>query len=185
MNSNNKQKTDIEMNVTNTFTDLWRHHFIWLNELIINIVCNFIDLSFIIKRRNDNILDFTNELQKYYGYNKSKIFGSLLNNHIEITTKLIKDIKTGDTKSAKTDRIELYKNADEIAIFLASINPYWSKQEWQSILYDHINYIEKDTTSRIAAKCNKIYLGNETELDNHMLKMANYMAAGIIKQFNI
>ncbi len=74
------------------------------------------------------------------------IFGSeyisrdtnLLNRHIELINALITALSEGNTDEANTVVQELYKNADERAAFLASINPYWSQDQWRAILYTNI-----------------------------------------------
>ena len=111
-------------------------------------------------------------------------FEELLRNHLLISGKLVTDAKAGDTNAAAEDRRNWYANADEIADFLARINPYWSKQEWQSLLYDHLKMTEDEATYRLSGQYAQdimIY----ALIEDEALKMADYMSQGIIKQFRI
>ena len=87
--------------------------------------------------------------------------------------------KNEDTVSAI--RKKWYANADSIAKFLSDINPYWEKNAWTDMLYDHIKMTEEEAY---------LYLhGNYTDsieifdkIENEALKMADYMFEGIMKQ---
>jgi hypothetical protein len=122
---NNLPKSNIEISIINTVWELWRQRFYWLNELLTSILCNFRDLPYIIQRLNENAEDSVDFFRKYYGYDNAKTFELLFTNTITLVTKFLGDIKTGNKESANTDRIMMYKNADDIASFLSGINRYW------------------------------------------------------------
>ena len=180
----NSSISNIELSIKNTAWELWRQHYFWLKELLTSILCNFYDIHFVKQRLFDNVQDFINFFIKYYGYYNSKTLESLFKNNISVTMKLMEDIKAGDTKSADADRIEWYKNADEIADFLSGVNRYWDKQEWQTLIYDHLKLIENEAINRLNKQCATLFVSNE-QIDNNILKLSNYTAYGIIRQFNI
>lgn len=184
LNMNNIPRSNAETNIINTAWELWRTRIFWLMELLVSTLCNFRDLPFVIQRLLDNLQDFTEGFKKYYGYNNSKIFESLFTDNISITVKILKDIKVRDTKSVDADRIEWYKNADEIAGFLSSVNRYWDKQEWQTLLYDNLKLIEDEAIKRLPTRCTTNFATRE-EIDNRILILAKYTANGIIRQFII
>lgn len=43
-----------------------------------------------------------------------------------------------------------YKNADEISEFLGKVNPYWSKEQWRSMIHEHLRLLTKEVSSRLA-----------------------------------
>lgn len=62
----------------------------------------------------------------------------ILNRYIELVDTLITALSTGNTDEANKVVQDLYANAEERAAFLASINPYWSKDTWMAILNSNI-----------------------------------------------
>ena len=181
---NNQQRTDIQMNIINTFRYFWRQHYSLLTEYENNIICDIGDLSIIKKSIDENIHNFINELQKYYGFNCSKVFESLIYDYLAIMTKLLTDIKLRDAKSANIDRIEWQQSADSIAEYLSNLNLFWEVFKWKNIYYQHLNLIEKDVNSRFSTNC-ATGLDYQGEVESNILSMADFMANGIIQQFNI
>jgi hypothetical protein len=184
MNIDNTPKSKTAIILTNSFQRLWREYVLWTRIFIINIACNYHNLPYITQRIIENTKDFAVEFNLFYGYEKSKIFELLLNNHFYISVKFLNDVKAGDTESVVVDRMLWYKNADDLADFLSSINPNWSKTEWQNMLYDQLNALESESTCRFMTQFEANTLNIE-EIENRSLIIANYMADGIIKQFNI
>ena len=75
-----------------------------------------------------------------------------------------------------------YDNADEIASFLASINPNWSKEEWQRMYYEHLGLVKDEAVillNQNYAQEGFIY----DRLETQALEMADMMLEGITKQF--
>jgi hypothetical protein len=184
MNINNIPRSKTQMILINFFRKLWREYVLWTRIFIINIACNFHNLPYITQRIIENTQDFAVEFNIFYGYEKSKIFELLLNNHFYISVKLLNDVKAGDTESVDIDRMLWYKNTDEIADFLSSINPNWSKAEWQDMLYGQLKALESEATCRYMTQFEADTL-NKEEIEDRSLKIADYMAEGIINQFNI
>ena len=91
--------------------------------------------------------------------------------------------KNGETDKVNDAREHWYKNADEIAAFLSSINRYWCKAQWQDMLYSHLEMTENEATLRLQ--------GNYTadinvfdKIETEALKMADYMFCGIVKAYS-
>jgi hypothetical protein len=71
----------------------------------------------------------------------------LLNNYIDLIDALITAELGGNTDEVNQVVQNLYKNANERAALLASINPYWTQEEWRSRLYENTrNMVEEFTT---------------------------------------
>lgn len=97
-----------------------------------------------------------------------------------IAADLLNAVKNGETAKANAARESWYKNADEIAEFLSSINRFRSRAEWQSMLYSHLEMTEKEATLRLQGN----YAADINMFDNietEAYKMADYMFDGIIK----
>lgn len=179
---NNIPKFNGQMNITDTFTELWRQRFFLLNELISNIICDYRNLPYIKQRTIENSQDFADVLQKYYGYYNAKIFETLFIEHTNITENLLRSIKAGNTNSADIYRMELKDNIDEISIFFSTVNPYWNEEEWRNILNEHSKVIEEDAIMQLTTQCKTDIIYNEQSVRD-IRKIAEYAANGIIKQF--
>jgi hypothetical protein len=104
--------------------------------------------------------------------------------HLTIAADLVNAAKAGNTESVNTIRTKWYKNAEDIADFLSSINPYWSKNQWRNLLFDHLKLVENEATLRL----NKDYakdIALYDAIEDESLMMADYMSDGIAKQFKI
>lgn len=142
------------------------------------------DLKYVTDRLLENPLDFEDELKQFYGDAKAAKFKELLTEHLMIGGDLVNAANQGDTQLANQMRERWYANADSIANFLASINPYWSRRRWRSMLYDHLKLTEEEAATRIEGNYQdnvKIY----DTIEKEALDMADYMHSGIVRQFRM
>jgi hypothetical protein len=172
------------INLVNTFRKLWEQHVMWTRSFIISTAANLGDLQLVTKRLLRNPKDFANVLKKYYEDITATKFESLLTDHLAIAGRLVNAAKAGDTKTVNMERIKWYTNADEIANFLSSINPYWSKNEWKIMLQEHLKMTEDQATERLHGEYAKD-IEQYGIIEDEALLMADYMANGIARQFNI
>ncbi len=63
-----------------------------------------------------------------------------------------------------------------------SINPYWSAQEWQKMLYDHLA-MTKDEAVDILTQKYADSINMFENIERQALDMADMMTQGIVKQF--
>ncbi len=168
----------------NTFRTLWFEHVMWTRSFLTGTAFDTKDLDASTKRLLQNPKDFAKVLKPFYGEQKANQFEKLLTEHLSIAADFVNAAKAGDTKKADELRVKWYANADEIATFLASINPYWSAKTWQALLYDHLKMTENEAVDLLTGK----YEESVVEFDRieaEAMKMADYMAQGIISQFRL
>jgi hypothetical protein len=173
-----------ELELNNTIRKLWSQHVMWTRSFIISTAANLGDLQPVTKRLLQNPGDFANELRRFYGDEKAKAFAKLLTEHLLIAAKLVNDAKAGDKTAADADRKSWFQNADNLADFLAEINPYWDRQVWRSMLYDHLKITENEAALRLSGQ----YAADVALYDNiesQALRMADYMIDGIRRQFHV
>lgn len=117
---------------------LWEQHVVWTRLAILSMIFDLPDVDLVTERLLRNPKDFGAVLKPLYGEQVAARFEDLFTNHLTIAAELIKAAKSGDARAAADAEKRWYANADEIAEFLASINPYWSEQQWKSMLYEHL-----------------------------------------------
>lgn len=163
--------TSKQICLLNKLRQLWEQHVYWTRFFIISTAADLPDLIPVTNRLFQNPKDFADFLTPIYRMKKAKKFQELLAEHLQIAGDLVTAAKNHDTSKVNDERIKWYKNADEIAIFLSSINRYWNKEKWNCMLCSHLKMTEEEAALRLQGKY----------IENGALEMADYMFCGIIK----
>lgn len=161
---------------------LWEQHIAWTRMTIISIAAALPDQKFVIKRLLRNAKDMGAVLNPFYENEIAAEFNKLLKDHLVIAAELVKASKAGDSRIAAKAERQWYQNADEIAAFLASINPNWSEADLKEMLYEHLQLTKDEAVARLSgnyAKDIAIY----DRIENQALLMADALSAGIAAQF--
>jgi len=173
--------TKAEVDLMKNVRMLWEQHGAWTRMAIMSMVFGLPDEELVINRLLQNPVDFANSLKFFYGDKIALKFSDLLKTHLVIAAQLVKVAKAGDNKSVAEAEIKWYENADEIAVFLNYINPYWSKESWKTMLHEHLALVKAEAVAMLTknyAAGIKVY----DKIESQSLEMADMMAEGIIKQ---
>ncbi|MCM3782400.1 acetylglutamate kinase [Neobacillus mesonae] len=174
--------TTSKVELDRTLRALWEQHVYWTRLTVNSIVGDLPDVTPTTERLLRNPDDFAEVLTTVYGPDIANEFARLLRGHLTIAAELVKDLKSGNTQAAEDAQRRWYANADEIADFLSRINPYWSKIEWQHMLYEHLRLLTSEVASRISGDYVQNVALND-EIEPQALEMADMMTRGIIQQF--
>ncbi|HEY8348961.1 MAG TPA: acetylglutamate kinase [Clostridia bacterium] len=161
---------------------LWEQHVVWTRLTIISMVFDLPDVDPVTGRLLRNPKDFEALLKPLYGDGTAARFADLLTSHLVIAAELVKAAKAGDTGAAADAEKRWYANADEIAVFLGSINPCWSARQWQAMLREHLALTKSEAVNILTGK----YAEGITvfdQIEKQALEMADVMVNGIIRQF--
>jgi hypothetical protein len=161
---------------------LWEQHIYWTRLTVNSIVGGLGDLQPTTQRLLRNPSDFAKVLASIYGDVIATEFEKLLTAHLTIAAELVTDLKSGNMTAAEDAQKRWYRNADDIAAFLASINPYWSQEEWRMMLYEHLRLLTEEVAARIAKDYEKNVATNNL-IEPQALQMADVMTNGIVQQF--
>lgn len=100
-----------------------------------------------IKARLDQVVaEYTDALRTIFG-DKVDPYLKMLNDYIDLIDDLITAQKDNNTDGLNRITQLLYRNADQRAEFLASINPYWDQSEWRRRLYNHLRSTIAESTT--------------------------------------
>ncbi|MFC4099844.1 acetylglutamate kinase [Paenibacillus xanthanilyticus] len=161
---------------------LWEQHVYWTRLTVNSIIERLPDESVTTARLLRNAADFGAALEPIYGPAIAAAFAELLRGHLTIAAELVKALLAGNTAAAEDAQKRWYENADDIALFLSRINPYWSQAEWQKMMHEHLRLL----TSEVSTKLMKNYEENVAlgdQIEAQALEMADMMTTGIIQQF--
>lgn len=161
---------------------LWMEHVNWTRMTITSIVFQLPDLPFVQKRLLQNATDLGNCLRPFYGDQIADHYAKLIQDHLVIAAELVTAAIKGDTETANTKEKEWYKNADDIALFLSSINPYLSKDSLQEMFYKHLELTKNEAVTMIK----KDYQADVEVFDDivaEALAMSDMIASAIVMHF--
>ena len=161
---------------------LWSQHVYWTRFFIISTAENLSDIEEVTERLLENPKDFAMALKPYYGVKTTQQFQTLLTEHLKIGGDLVVAAKKADTVKENELRRQWYENADEIAAFLACVNPFWCENKWRTMLYSHLEMTEKEVGLRLSKEYRKD-IAMFGQIETEAMKMADEMSAGIIRQF--
>ena len=161
---------------------LWEEHVAWTRMTIISIAENLPDLDLVIRRLLRNPIDMANVLQPFYGPDVAAKFIQLFTEHLTTAAELVQAAKAGNTAKVADARKRWYANADQIALFFSSINPFWSQVGWRALLYDHLAMTEAEAVYRLQKKYAED-IAEYDQIEQQALVMADTMSIGMIKQF--
>ena len=173
-----------QINLMNELRKLWEEHVAWTRLFIVSALAGLPDLDAATKRLLRNPSDFANVLEIFYGRQKADTFRSLLEDHLKIAASIVENAKQQNMKAVEQYTKLWYSNADQLAAFLAGINPCWSEDEWKNLLHDHLRMTTDEVMARISGEFIKDAIIFDM-IEEEALAMADVMAAGMIRQFNI
>ncbi|MGE5597767.1 MAG: acetylglutamate kinase [Bacteroidota bacterium] len=128
---------------------LWEQHAAWTLMTIISIADGLADEELVTQRLLRNPADIAAVFRPLYGDEIAGRLNSLLTAHLVLAAQLVKEVKAGDNAAAAATERRWYANGDEIAAFLSSINPYWSREEMAAMWRRHLDLVKGQAVSRL------------------------------------
>jgi type VI protein secretion system component VasK len=161
---------------------LWTDHVVWTRDYIISAVADQPDAQSAASRLMKNQEDIGKAIAQFYGEAAGQQLTTLLKEHISIAVDLIKAAKTGDIAGQQQADTKWQQNAVQIADLLSKANPNWPRTTLGDLMKEHLS----TTTAEVVARLNKNWDADVQAFDavyEHILKMSDALADGIIKQF--
>jgi thioesterase domain-containing protein len=162
---------------------LWEDHITWTRIYIVNALAGLPSKDATAQRLLQNQIDIGNAVKAFYGDGGGEKLTSLLKDHILIAAELIDAAKAGDAAKQDAATKRWSANADDIAAFLSGANTKnWPLPEMKSMMHKHLDL----TTAEVVAGLKKDWAADIAAYDEvhvQILKMADMLSAGIVKQF--
>lgn len=171
------------MELNQNLRALWEQHVYWTRLTVNSIIGRLPDEKETTARLLRNPIDFAAALKTFYGEEIANQFAHLLTDHLTIAVEVVKALQANNSQAATNAQNRWYANADAIADFLSRINPYWSKDIWKNMLYEHLRLLTSEVATRLAGNyAENVALSDQIE--SQALEMADVMTKGIIQQFS-
>ena len=161
---------------------LWIDHVSWTRSFIVSDLASLPDKDVVLQRLLKNQDDIGASIKPYYGEEAGNKLSKLLREHISIGGQVVDAAKSNNKADLDKYNKLWYKNADDIADFLSGANPNLSNSELKDMLHKHLDFV----TAQVVARINKNWKADVEAYDkgeDHMIKFADVLSEGIIKQF--
>ncbi|MCE5222112.1 MAG: glycosyltransferase [Clostridium sp.] len=161
---------------------LWIDHVSWTRSFIISDLASLADKDPVLERLLKNQDDIGASIKPYYGEEAGNKLSKLLREHIVIAGQVVDSAKSNNKSDLDKYNKSWYKNADDIADFLSSANSNWVNSELKDMLHKHLEFV----TAQVVARLNKNWKADIEAYDKgeeHMIKFADVLSDGIVKQF--
>lgn len=161
---------------------LWEEHVAWTRMTIISLIFNLPDIEFVVARLLQNATDMGEMIRPLYGDAAAQQYSSLIQEHLLFAADLVKAAIAGDAQAAQTAEQKWYANADEIAKFLNSVNPFLPEEEVKAMFYEHLDLTKQEAVTMLNKdfkKDIKIY----DEIEKQAREMADMISDAMIKLY--
>ncbi len=160
---------------------LWTDHVFWTRLYLIEAIAGLPQADASLKRLLQNQRDLGNALQVFYGPKVGDLATRLLTEHITTAGEAVHAAATKNQIMLADALTRWYRNADQIAAALASINPYWSRDDLRAMMREHLNRTWMEALAIMASDGPRSVALYDNILAD-ILAMADTMSDGITKQ---
>jgi hypothetical protein len=162
---------------------LWEDHITWTRLAIVSFAGGLPDFDATAGRLLENQEDIGDAIKPYYGKRADDQLTALLKEHIAGAVDLLKAAKAGDDAKFAQVKDAWYRNGDEIARFLSDANPkYWKFGKVSALMRGHLDQTLEEAAARLKGDFAADIRAYD-EIHHHILRMADTLSSGIIKQF--
>ena len=166
-----------------TMDRLWEEHVAWTRMAIVAFADGTPNLKATEARLLRNQVDIGNAIKPFYGNAAGTRLTSVLRTHILQAVTVLQAAKAGNKAQLTAASKAWYRNARQIAAFLAHANPqHWPLAATTMMMNDHL----KLTTQEAVDELNGRWAASVRDYDRveaEILDMSNTLANGIVAQF--
>lgn len=163
--------------------DLFTDHMRWTYATVDAFFHNPQALDPTLQRLLQNQKDLGNAMGSFYGKEAGDKVTALFTEHIQLAVPVLTAAKAGDDKALKKALDDWYRNAEEIADFLSAANPKsWPASATKPMMKAHIATTVTYSVDLLKGDY-KNAIKHFDEANDHMMMMADALAAGLIAQF--
>lgn len=125
--------------IINRVRMLWSQHSEWTMMAFTAVIFRNANEREVVQRLLRNPDDFGNFLNCFFGQDFAVSFRNLLTEHLSLAIALVIATMKKNTTDAEKIKERLFRNADELSALLSFASPNWHYNEWQTMLYRHLN----------------------------------------------
>jgi hypothetical protein len=161
---------------------LWSDHMQWTFATVHAFFHNQNSLEAKLNRLLQNQKDIGTAIVPFYGLAAGDKLTALLTEHIQEAVPVLTAAKNGDQAGLEKALSDWYKNAQDIADFLAGANPNWNQKDLRHMMKMHIDQTTAYSVDLLKGDYDQA-VKKYDEANDHMQLMADDLTFGIAKQF--
>jgi hypothetical protein len=161
---------------------LWEDHIVWTRLAIISLTTGAPDTKATVGRLLRNQVDIGNAVKPFYGKAAGAKVTAELRRHILIAADVIAAAKAGNKAKLADASARWQRNADDIARVLSSVNPHFDFKVLKAEMSTHLKLTTQEVVARLQGKWGADVAAYD-RIHKHILHMADYLSAGLVKQF--
>ncbi|WP_379154141.1 acetylglutamate kinase [Paenibacillus sp. sgz5001063] len=171
-----------QVDLMSLMRSLWEQHVTWTVIAIRSLVYGLPDTDETLARLLRNPSDMGDALKPFYGAAAGDAYAQLIKEHLVIAADLVKAAKAGDETAAAAAEKKWVANGDQIVEFLSRINPYFPKEEFRQMFYQHLALTKAEAVS-LLQKDYKQSVQLYDSIQKGALAMADMITNAIVSQF--
>jgi hypothetical protein len=176
-------RTSAAVHFRNHMRRLWEDHVWWTRLVIVDFAHGLPDRDPTVHRLLVNQVDIGNAVTPFYGADAGDHLTKLLKTHIRLAAAILVAAKSGDTAAFRDAKQAWYRNARRMARFLHSANPrHWRLSEIRTMMRRHLDLTLKEASDYLHGRY-RVSISDFERVENEILRMADMLSIGIIKQF--
>ena len=162
---------------------LWEDHITWTRLFIVSASADLPDAPATTRRLLRNQEDIGDAIKPFYGRAAGERLTTLLQEHITVAAGLLAAAKAGDQGAVEDESSAWYRNADQIADFLAKANPdNWPRREMRSMMREHLDLTLTEAVAHLEQR-HRADIRAYDRIHRQILEMADMLSDGIAAQF--
>lgn len=171
-----------QMNLINTLRKFWFELPMWRRDYLVSYAANLGDVEILGNKLYNMPTAIGDVLEAFLGNTIARKIENMIREQIVIGAQILFEEKEGNTEAINENTVRLYRNVDQMAAYLAQINPYWDEQTWKNLLYDYYRTTLLEMVAVLAKKYQESVILYES-MEDQALNIADYMVEGIIPYF--
>ncbi len=161
----------------------WLELATWTRNYMIARYRNLGNADDVIARLRQVPADYINALQEVFGDLAAEDYALLYNTYIDLLENFINAQMENNIDEVGRITQLLYRNADERAALIASVNPYWDETRWRDLLYRNLrDTIDQSTTFLMGNYARNIDIFGTILSDSE--DMSAYFQEGLLDYLN-
>lgn len=178
----NRCISQAEVDYRNDMRSLWEEHVAWTRMAIISLTFDLPDIDEVLARLLKNADDMGNMIRRLYGDMVATTYSQLIREHLLIAADLVKAAIAGDAEAAQVAEEKWYQNADDIAAFLNSVNPFLTVDAVRDMFYTHLDLTKQEALFMINKEFEKD-IAVYDEIERQAREMADAISDAMVKHY--